>query len=271
MQCSSKFGDRDFMSKTAKFREALARAKSIIALTGAGTSAESGVPTFRGAGGLWRTHQATELATNAAFTRDPVLVWQFYHYRRELVFSKNPNPAHHALADFEEKCKHSGKQFHLITQNVDGLHQRAGSQNVLELHGSLYKVRCTVCHKVTENQDSPICEGLAGQTTTLEELPHCECGGLLRPHIVWFGESLEDDVLKKVGQALDRCDCCMVIGTSSVVYPAAMFAPELARRGVPVAEFNLESTPETGSFQFVFEGPAGKTLPAILESFERNL
>ncbi|XP_022649073.1 NAD-dependent protein deacylase sirtuin-5, mitochondrial-like isoform X3 [Varroa destructor] len=256
---TSSFIDPDLMKGVEVFRNILKKARAIIALTGAGVSAESGVPTFRGSGGLWRTYQATDLATPQAFRKDPVLVWQFYHYRRELVFSKSPNPAHEALARFEKECKSSGKQFTLITQNVDGLHQRAGSENVIELHGSLYKVRCTECNVISDNHNSPVCAGLAKETTSLDELPHCGrpgCGGLLRPHIVWFGESLEPEVIEKARKALDNCDCCLVVGTSSVVYPAAMFAPELARRLVPVAEFNIQTTPETGNFQFVFQGPA---------------
>nr|CAD7452334.1 unnamed protein product [Timema tahoe] len=235
-------------------------------LTGAGVSAESGVPTFRGAGGFWRKYVAQDLATPEAFTRNPSLVWEFYHYRRELVLTKHPNRAHEALAECESRLKREGKNFLLITQNIDGLHLKAGSQEVLELHGSLFKTRCLKCGRVAENRDSPICPALKEKgapepevkdsCVSVEDLPHCSetnCHGLLRPHVVWFGEGLDQKILIKAGKALEKCDLCLVIGTSSVVYPAAMFAPQVAARGIPVAEFNIEATPATYDFKFHFE------------------
>jgi len=261
-------------SDMAAFREKLKTSKHVAVLSGAGVSAESDIPTFRGSGGFWRTYQAQDLATPGAFARDPSLVWEFYHYRRELVLTKEPNKAHVALAKFEKNLELSGRKLSLITQNIDGLHQRAGSQKVIELHGSLFKTRCTSCGEVAENRDSPICPALAGkgapdpQATAARipkaDLPQCHCGGLLRPHVVWFGEALDTAVLNEAETALENCDICLVIGTSSVVYPAAMFAPTVARRGVPVAEFNLEKTPETYNFQFHFEGPSGTTVPEAL-------
>ncbi|XP_023714152.1 NAD-dependent protein deacylase sirtuin-5, mitochondrial isoform X2 [Cryptotermes secundus] len=248
-------------SDTAAFRELLSKSKHVVVLSGAGVSAESGIPTFRGSGGFWRTYQAQDLATPRAFARDPSLVWEFYHYRRELVLTKEPNKAHLALSEFEKNLEVNGRKLSLITQNIDGLHQRAGSQNVIELHGSLFKTRCTECGEVADNRNSPICPALAGkgapdpQATAaripVSELPQCHCGSLLRPHVVWFGESLDTAVLNEAEDALESCDICLVIGTSSVVYPAAMFAPTVARRGIPVAEFNLEKTPETYNFQYI--------------------
>lgn len=263
-------------SDLASFRSHLKKSKRVAILTGAGVSSESGVPTFRGEGGLWRTYESTRLATPEAFKRDPSLVWEFYHYRRELVLTKEPNPAHKAIAELEERLSKSGGRVVVVTQNVDELHRRSGTNNLIELHGSLYRTRCTKCHKTEENHDSPICEALRGKGAPdpgappakipVEDLPRCgSCGGLLRPAIVWFGENLEPEVLQKAEQELDECDLCLVIGTSSVVYPAAMFAPQVAARGIVVAEFNVESTSATNKFGFYFEGPCGVTLPKALE------
>ncbi|XP_075529580.1 sirtuin 4 [Dermacentor variabilis] len=262
-------------SDMAAFREVFKSARHVVALTGAGISAESGVPTFRGAAGLWRKYNAQDLATPTAFLANPSLVWEFYHYRRDLVLHKKPNAAHKALAEAESHFEKEGRTFVVITQNIDELHRAAGTKNLLELHGTLFKTRCTKCGHVDVNKDNPITPALAGKgapdpdapeaAIPVGELPRCKkCTGLLRPHVVWFGESLEPDVLAKANVELERCDLCLVIGTSSVVYPAAMFAPEVAARGVPVAEFNLESTPGTENFGFHFDGPCGTTLPKAL-------
>jgi len=268
-------------SDMAKFRQCFGAAKHIVVLTGAGVSAESGVPTFRGAGGLWRTWKAQELASPGAFHSNPSLVWEFYHHRREVMRSKYPNPAHKAIADCEKRLKALGRKVTVITQNIDELHKRAGSENILELHGTLFKTRCTKCGDVRENRDSPICSALSGKGAPdpsaqdaripVEQLPRCQvdgCDGLLRPHVVWFGESLDQTVLQAASQELDECDLCLVVGTSSVVYPAAMFAPQVAMRGVPVAEFNMEETPVTRQFGFMFQGPAGELLPEALAPHE---
>jgi len=183
-----------------------------------------------------------------------------------------PNPAHKALADAQKKLKSVGRHLRVITQNIDGLHTRAGSENIIELHGNLFKTRCTQCKRVQVNTDSPICKALRDlgspdtETTPvpIADLPHCECGGLLRPHVVWFGECLDLDILAETGKELSSCDLCLLVGTSSVVYPAAGFAPELAARGVPVAEFNMEETDATSLLDFHFSGPAGKLLPDAL-------
>ncbi|XP_004922940.1 NAD-dependent protein deacylase [Bombyx mori] len=263
-------------SDFSKFRVALKSAKEIVILSGAGISAESGIPTFRGAGGLWRKYQASALATPGAFRESPSLVWEFYHYRREVAAKAKPNAGHFAIAKFEDNHG-SQKKITVITQNVDGLHARAGTKRLIELHGNLYKTRCTKCKEVLVNNDSPICEALAnrgapdsnmvGSDIPVKLLPHCKkahCGALLRPHIVWFGESLEHDILEAAEHAMSTCDVCLVVGTSSVVYPAAMFAPQAALRGAIVAEFNIEPTPATPDFHFYFEGPCGTTLPQAL-------
>ncbi|XP_020842437.1 NAD-dependent protein deacylase sirtuin-5, mitochondrial [Phascolarctos cinereus] len=268
-------------SNIADFRKFFAKAKHIAIITGAGVSAESGVPTFRGPGGFWRKWKAEDLATPKAFLKNPSLVWEFYHYRRELMLKKHPNPAHIAIAECEARLSVQGRRVVVITQNIDELHRRAGTKNLLELHGSLFKTRCTSCGNVVENYKSPICPALEGKGAPdldvpdaqipVDKLPRCEekdCSGLLRPHVVWFGENLDPDVLDQVNKELAVCDLCLVVGTSSVVYPAAMFAPHVSIRGVPVAEFNMETTPVTQNFRFHFSGPCGTTLPEALACHE---
>lgn len=203
-------------SNIAEFQRLAANAKYIVVLSGAGISAESGIPTFRGAGGFWRKYQATDLATPNAFKRDPSLVWEFYHYRREVVLSKQPNAAHKAIAECETSMEKRGRKLIVVTQNIDGLHQAAGSKNVVELHGSLFKTRCTKCHTVEFNRHSPICEALRGKGAPdtdavetripVDQLPRCNlCSGLLRPHVVWFNENLEPDVLNVANEHLGKC------------------------------------------------------------------
>lgn len=264
-------------SDMAEFRKAFSKAKHIVVLTGAGVSAESGVPTFRGAGGLWRNFVAQDLATPEAFARSPSLVWEFYHYRREVMSTKEPNPAHVAIAECEKRLKPQNRRVVVITQNIDELHRRAGSENIIELHGNLFTTRCLKCGDVAKNYDSPICEALRGKGAPdpeavdarikEENLPRCKkdsCGGLLRPNVIWFGEGLDPEVLTAAHNELNFCDLCLVVGTSSVVYPAAMFAPMAASRGVPVAEFNIEATDATFGFGFHFQGPCGHLLPQAL-------
>lgn len=149
--------------KIKKFQSILKQSRNIIVLTGAGISAESGIPVFRGAGGFWRTHKSVDVATPEAFRFNPSLVWEFYHYRREVAFTAQPNKAHTALAKYEKICKEEGRNFNIITQNVDGLHLRAGSENVLEIHGALRQIRCTKCQYIDVNLDNPICESLSGR------------------------------------------------------------------------------------------------------------
>ncbi|UJR07829.1 hypothetical protein I4U23_012112 [Adineta vaga] len=260
--------------KFEKFRELFAKARSVLVLTGAGISAESGVPTFRGSGGLWRQFKATELATPAAFAQSPSLIWEFYQYRRELVQTKEPNKAHYALVEAEKRFEKEGKRFVVLTQNIDGLHRRAGTSNLIEMHGNLFKIRCTSCSLVEENNDNPICEALRGRglpdvengsEIPLKDLPCCrQCQSLVRPHVVWFNEVLWPDVLKKINEEMDQCDLFLVVGTSAVVYPAALYASMLSMKGIPVAEVNIESTPSTSAATFHFEGPAGEILPVLL-------
>lgn len=231
-------------------RTHLASAKNVTVLTGAGISADSGVPTFRGAEGLWRNFRAEDLATPEAFERDPRLVWEWYNWRRELIAMKQPNPAHEALVKLERQ----EKQFWLITQNVDGLHRAAGSQRLSEIHGNIWKVRCTDCDVISENREIP-----------LPILPTCRlCQALLRPHIVWFGESLLEEDLRRCDQALRNCDLLLVIGTSGVVYPAAGFASVAKEVGALVIEINLDSTPQSDLVDLSLQGRAKDLVPLLL-------
>jgi len=230
-------------------RARLATARAVTVLTGAGISADSGVPTFRGADGLWRNFRAEDLATPEAFARDPRLVWEWYNWRRELIATKKPNPAHYAVADLERRLERCW----LITQNVDGLHRTAGSQKLSEIHGNIWKVRCTRCSRVDENREVPIAI-----------LPSCAaCGGLLRPHIVWFGESLASEDLDRSYEALGRCEVLLIIGTSGIVYPAASFAPVAKAAGAFVVEINLDPTPHTELVDVSLQGRAKDVVPEL--------
>ena len=230
-------------------RDRLAEANSVTVLTGAGISADSGVPTFRGAEGLWKSFRPEELASPDAFERDPNLVWEWYNWRRELLSTKKPNAAHETLAQLEGQIEH----FWLITQNVDGLHRAAGSTKLSEIHGNIWKVRCTQCGKIKPNHDVPI-----------DLLPHCQdCQGLLRPHIVWFGESLAQEDLDRSFQALRNCEILLIIGTSGVVYPAASFAPIAKDQGAFVVELNLDPTPHSDLVDVSIQGRAKDLVPLL--------
>ena len=225
-------------------------AGSVTVLTGAGISADSGVPTFRGAEGLWKNFRPEELASPDAFERDPKLVWEWYNWRRELLSTKKPNAAHEALG----RTRKTNEKLWLITQNVDGLHPAAGSKKLSEIHGNIWKVRCTSCGTVTPNHDVPIAM-----------LPHCQdCQGLLRPHIVWFGESLAQEDLDCSFQALRTCELLLIIGTSGVVYPAASFAPIAKEHGAFVVELNLDPTPNSDLVDVSIQGRAKDLVPLLL-------
>jgi len=235
-------------------RSRLASAQAVTILTGAGISADSGVPTFRGTDGLWRNFRAEDLATPEAFERDPRLVWEWYNWRRELIATKRPNSAHLAIASSESRIGN----FWLITQNVDGLHRAAGSTRLSEIHGNIWMVRCTECGAVTENHLIP-----------LPLLPHCgRCGGLLRPHIVWFGESLRKEDLARCAKQLQACEVLLVIGTSGVVYPAAGFASIAKEAGACVIEVNLDQTPQSELVDIALRGRAKDLVPLLLQAGE---
>jgi NAD-dependent deacetylase len=208
------------------------------------------VPTFRGADGLWQGYQAIDLATPEAFARDPKLVWAFYNWRRQLLSPLKPNPAHEALVMLEEKIPH----FALITQNIDDLHRRAGSRNLIELHGNIWILRCTGCKVVERNED-----------VSLPELPQCSrCQGLLRPHVVWFGEQLQPETLERAIAETRSCDTMLVVGTSAVVQPAASLALHAKKEGSRVIEINLESAPHSRYLDLVIQGKAGEVLPQLV-------
>lgn len=224
-------------------------ARSVTVLTGSGISAESGLPTFRGVGGLWRTHRVEELASPDGFARDPRLVWTWYNERRAAHQGVQPNAGHYAIAGLERRVPN----LTLATQNVDSLHLRAGSRNVLELHGNLREARCTGCgaRRSLEN-------GLP-----LEEIEH-ECGGRFRPDIVWFGEGLDQSIWRKAVLAAQAADVMLVIGTSGMVNPAAALATQYAREAF-VAEINPEETVISPLCDLTVRETASRALPRILE------
>jgi NAD-dependent deacetylase len=234
-------------------RECLAQARRVTVLCGAGLSEESGIPTFRGESGLWRTFKAEELATPEAFVRNPKLVWEWYEWRRELISQARPNLGHYALAALERKL---GDGFTLITQNVDGLHNRVGSQRILKIHGDIWWTLCTGCRKVATDLRVP-----------LPELPpRCEqCGAMLRPGIVWFGEPLPEKTWQQAEAAASNCEVMIVAGTSAVVYPAASLAPLARRKGARLIEINREETPLSGAADITLRGPAGEILPQLVD------
>jgi len=279
-------------------RERIASARAIAVLTGAGISADSGVPTFRGGGQasglagdwpgrggiadpkarllgnssqddataphgppqmntpLWRTHRAEELATPEAFARDPRLVWEWYDWRRSLIAAVRPNAGHDALVDLERYEHQRGGRFTLITQNVDGLHAEAGSRHLLELHGNIWTMRCTVCHAVSMDRRVPL--------PLTPHLPVCAgCGGLLRPHIVWFGESLDPAIIQSAVDAAVSCDLFLVIGTSGVVQPAASLASMAREAGAWVVEVNPERS-ASAAVHCWLAGRAAEILPRLL-------
>ncbi len=232
----------------------LRRAKSVFALTGSGVSAESGLPTFRGVGGLWRTHRVEELASPQGFAQDPVLVWSWYNERKSAHQRAQPNAGHYALSQLENAIG----DFTLATQNVDSLHLRAGCRNVLELHGNLREARCTGCDAR---------RALDGNGLPLREIDH-ECGGRLRPAIVWFGEPLPAATWQQAQAAAARADVILVVGTSAVVYPAAALATHYNKRAY-VAEINPEPTALRGRVDCVLRARAAEVLPRILDGLDR--
>jgi NAD-dependent deacetylase len=231
-------------------REWIEAADAVAVLTGAGISAESGVPTFRGSNGLWREYKAEDLATPEAFAGDPKLVWEWYNWRRELIAKARPNAGHKALVELEVRKR----GFTLITQNVDGLHDMAGSGKILKLHGDIWRMRCTQCGSNWPDRRAPL--------PILP--PHCACGGLARPGVVWFGEPLPDGMMMEAEHAVQSAQVLLVVGTSAVVYPAAGLIPLAKQQGVKVIEINMEQTPYSEMVDCALRGPAGEILPALL-------
>ena len=233
-------------------REWIAQAESVAVLTGAGISAESGVPTFRGTDGLWKNFKAEDLARPEAFERDPRLVWEWYDWRRGLIAQAKPNAAHRALVELEKRKP----GFTLITQNVDGLHDLAGSGKILKLHGDIWRLRCLECGANFPNRRVP-----------LPKLPpHCACGGVARPGVVWFGEPLPEGMLEEAHHAVAAAEVFLVIGTAAVVYPAAGLIPSAQRDGARVIEVNLDETPFSATVDCALRGKAAEILPQLLDS-----
>ncbi len=243
------------MSSHDELIAALHGASSVFVLTGSGISAESGLPTFRGVGGLWRTHRVEELASPEGFARDPKLVWTWYNERKAAHSRAEPNAGHYALAELERAFR----DFTLATQNVDSLHLRAGSRNMLELHGNLREARCTRCDARRAIGDTGL---------PLGEIAHA-CGGHFRPDIVWFGEALPPVTWQNAAEAAARADVILVVGTSAVVYPAAALATHYNRRAF-VAEINPEATAISERVQCTLRGTAAGLLPQILTAFEET-
>ncbi len=229
--------------------QVFAKARRIAVITGAGISAESGVPTFRGDGGLWRNFRAEELATPAAFARDPELVWDWYDWRRAICAKAEPNAAHKTLAAMEAHYP----EFLLITQNVDGLHNRAGSRKIAEIHGNIWKARCTKCAARFDIPELPV-----------KGMPHCpECGALARPHIVWFGESYDPELLEGVLGFLSRTDLVLVVGTSGMVPMPVYLTQHAVQAGARAVDVNLEESQLTSVVHASLRGKAGDVLPDL--------
>ncbi len=242
--------DRYILSDVLK--SYLQKDKRVVVLTGAGISAESGVPTFRGEDGLWKKFKPEELATFDAFISNPQLVWEWYEYRRKLISEVKPNPAHWSLVEMQSYFEN----FHLITQNVDGLHQKAGSKEVIELHGNIKRNKCIDCGQKLEELEF-----------SSEEIPpKCRCGGMLRPDVVWFGEMLPEEAIKKAFEFSSFCDLFFSIGTSAIVYPAASLPLIAKRAGAYLIEVNLERTELSSLADEVFLGKAGEIMPEIIDS-----
>ena len=238
------------MADIEQAREWLAEAGAVAVLTGAGISAESGIPTFRGADGLWNNFKPEDLATPDAFTRDPKLVWEWYNWRRGLIAPAQPNAAHKALVQLEIKKR----DYTLITQNVDSLHDRAGSGRILKLHGDIWRMRCTTCGANWPDRRVPL----------PKIPPHCQCGGMARPGVVWFGEPLPEGMMKEAEHAAAGAQVFLVIGTSANVYPAASLIPYAKQGGAKVIEINTEDTPYTSMVDRALRGPAGELLPKLI-------
>lgn len=239
--------------------QAVRQTRHLVVFTGAGVSAESGVHTFRDAlTGIWARFDPMLLATPEAFLRDPALVWGWYEWRRLLLLQAQPNPAHRAIAALAARVP----RLTLITQNVDDLHERGGSVDVIHLHGSIFAPRCFDCRAGYKFASVPQMTQEQAQTP-----PVCSCcGGLVRPGVVWFGEPLPEDALQKAFAAAQSCDCLLSVGTSGVVQPAAQIPMLAARQGATVVHINPEPVAVRGENEFSLQGAAGVLLPGLLDS-----
>ena len=227
----------------------LVKSQKIVFVTGAGISQESGIPTFRGKDGLWRKYDPMKLATIDAFYEDPKLVWEWYEERRSNILNAKPNPGHVTIAELEKYRKVS-----VLTQNIDGLHQRAGSKNVYELHGSIITIKCTVC----DFKDK-----ITSSFSTLP--PMCKCGNMLRPDVVWFGEALPKDTWESAIVEASTCDAMIIVGTSLAVSPANLLPVYAKQNGATMIEVNIEKTQMSSQMDMSLQEPAAKALPEILD------
>ena len=234
--------------------EQLKEAKKIVFVTGAGISQESGIPTFRGKGGLWRNHDAMKLATIDAFYDNPKLVWEWYNERRQNIFAAEPNLGHKAIVELEKFSK-----VVILTQNIDGLHQRAGSSKVLELHGSIVKIKCTVC----DYKDEIF-------TEFAEIPPLCTCGNILRPDVVWFGEGLPQDVWQDAIMHANSCDVMVIAGTSLVVSPANTLPIYAKQNNATLVEINPDKTIMTGDMDLSIRSTSATAIPELVSVFKRK-
>ncbi len=242
------------MTIPKELQEILLTAREVVALTGAGISAESGIPTFRGADGLWSKLKPEELANFDAFLRNPELVSEWYEHRRHVTRVAKPNPAHAALVEMEKLFPH----FTVVTQNVDNLHRRAGSKNLAELHGSIERNYCLGCGTRYDGEDFDANKSFRCS----------KCGGLIRPDIVWFGETLPEDQWNIAETAASAADVMFVVGTSAVVYPAAELPMTVRRSGGKIVEINIEETPLSEYADYSFQGPASKVLADMVEQIK---
>ncbi len=238
----------------------LSRAEHTVVLTGAGVSAESGVPTFRDAQtGLWAKYDPTELATPHAYARDPALVTRWYDDRRSALAQCKPNPGHHALTNLQQYLESQGRSITCITQNVDRLHHDAGTRDIIELHGSLWEWRCCECGAQSEDREIPF----------KEHPPRCaDCGGPKRPGVVWFGENLPIDAIDRATHAASNCDLFLSVGTSSLVHPAAGLIQLARANSAMTCEINPNPTPESALVDLVIAQPSGNTLPGVVRKLQ---
>jgi NAD-dependent deacetylase len=242
---------REKISVSDALKSLLSKDTKVVVLTGAGISAESGVPTFRGEDGLWKKFRPEELATFDAFMANPKLVWEWYEYRRKIIQEIKPNPAHVALVEFQKYFD----KFDLVTQNVDGLHQQAGSENAIELHGNIRRNKCIRCDTRYETLDNAI-QGIP---------PKCACGGNIRPDVVWFGEMLPQDAINYAFGVSSDCDLFFSVGTSAIIHPAASLPLIAKRSGAYVVEANIEPTEISRVVDESLIGKAGEIMPFLVE------
>ena len=233
----------------------LKSSKNIVAVCGAGISQESGVPTFRGKNGLWKKYRAEELANFDAFINNPELVWEWYNFRKRLILEIEPNAGHYALTEMENLFDN----FFIITQNVDNLHRRAGNKNVIEIHGNIMKSKCIKCNKSYDN--------LPYDKNT-KKIPECNCGEIIRPDVVWFGEMLPEDLVVRCYELIKDAHFLFVIGTSGYVYPVASFPMIAKEHGAYIVEINIERSDISEVMDEILLGPSGKILPEIIEKIK---